>query len=75
MKRFFLSGLDTPFTKDWIFWLWAVSVVAIIPQTLGKEGGLAGLINFVIAIFAQWCFFLFLPSFVRTMIRQKKTKE
>jgi len=72
MKKFFLSGLDTPFTKDWIFWLWVVSIVAIIPQTLGKEGGAAGLINFVIAVFVQWCIFLQVPAFIRAMVRKNK---
>jgi hypothetical protein len=64
--------LDEPFYKDWIFYLWLLSIVSIIPGTLAstKNGGGAG--SFVIGIIFQTLLFLVLPTAIRANLRSKK---
>lgn len=70
MNRIF-SSLDKPIYKDWIFYLWLFSLVAVIPQNLTLEFSMSGLIDFVIAVLVQSLFFLLLPAKVRKRFRNK----
>ena len=71
MKLF--EGLDEPYFKDWIFYLWIVGEIAIVPRTLG--GGyerIAGLIDFIFGSIFQYLLFMRLPIFIRENIRQRR---
>ena len=69
MNKLF-SMLDQPISKDWIFYLWLVSLVAIVPMTLGGGAGAAGVIDFIIGIAVQYLIFLRLPVIIRKQIRK-----
>jgi len=64
--------LDKPIYKDWIFYLWLLSIVSIIPGTLAstKNGGGAG--SFLIGLIFQTLLFLVLPSAIRANLRGKR---
>ena len=64
--------LDKPIYKDWIFYLWLLSIVSIIPGTLAstKNGGGAG--SFLIGVIFQTLLFLILPTAVRANLRDKR---
>ena len=63
--------LDQPISKDWIFYLWIVSIIAIIPGTLSSELNGGGLASFLIGVVIQYLFFLVLPASTRKVIRKK----
>ena len=63
--------LDQPISKDWIFYLWIVSVVAIIPGTLTSELNGGGLLSFLFGVVLQYFIFLVLPASIRKSIRKK----
>jgi hypothetical protein len=64
--------LDKPIYKDWILYLWLLSIVSIIPGTLAstKNGGGAG--SFLIGLIFQTLLFLVLPTAIRSNLRSKK---
>ena len=64
--------LDKPIYKDWILYLWLLSIVSIIPGTLAstKNGGGAG--SFLIGLIFQTLLFLVLPTAIRANLRSKK---
>jgi hypothetical protein len=70
MNKLF-SMLDQPISKDWIFYLWIVSIIAIIPGTLTSELNGGGLASFLIGVVIQYLFFLVLPATIRKVIRKK----
>jgi hypothetical protein len=71
MKLF--EGLDKPYFKDWIFYLWILGEIAIVPRTLGAGyGGVAGLIDFIFGSIFQYLLFMRLPIFIRETIRQRQ---
>jgi hypothetical protein len=70
MNKLF-SMLDQPFTKDWIFYLWLASIVAIIPGTLTSELNGGGLGSFLLGVVIQYFVFLVLPAAIRKSIRKK----
>lgn len=63
--------LDKPIYKDWIFYLWLLSIISIIPGTLAssKNGGGAG--SFLIGVIFQTLLFLVLPSAIRANLRNR----
>ena len=63
--------LDQPISKDWIFYLWIVSIIAIIPGTLSSELNGGGLASFLIGVVIQYLFILVLPATIRKVIRKK----
>jgi hypothetical protein len=70
MNKLF-SMLDQPISKDWIFYLWLVSLVAIIPGTLASSQGGGGLLSFLIGVVIQYFVFLRLPVAIRSGMRKK----
>lgn len=70
MNKLF-SILDQPISKDWIFYMWLLSVVAIIPGTLTSEKNGGGLISFLIGLVFQYFVFLWVPATIRKGIRKK----
>lgn len=64
--------LKKPIYTDWIFYLWILSILAILPGTLfsSKNGG--GLGSLLIAMVVQYCVFLILPGLVRQGLMEKK---
>ena len=70
MNKLF-SMLDQPISKDWIFYLWIVSIIAIIPGTLSSELNGGGLASFLIGVVIQYLFFLVLHASIRKVIRKK----
>lgn len=69
MKKLF-AGLDQPFHKDWIFYLWVLSVVALFP-VIGESDGSVGVINFLFGMVIQYVVFLRLPILIRNGRRKK----
>jgi hypothetical protein len=67
--------LKKPIYTDWIFYLWALSIIAILPGTLfsTKNGG--GLGSFLIAMVFQYLAFLILPGLVRQGLMEKKIEN
>ena len=70
MNKLF-SMLDQPISKDWIFYLWLVSLVAIVPGTLGSSQGGGGLLSFLLGVIVQYFVFLRLPVLIRNGMRKK----
>lgn len=70
MNKLF-SILDQPIIKDWIFYLWLVSLIAIIPTI--TSSGLAGLIDLLLAAAFQTVFFMFVPAKIRKSLRGRKS--
>jgi len=70
MNKLF-SMLDQPITKDWIFYLWLLSLLAIVPGTLTSSQGGGGLISFLIGVVVQYFVFLRLPVVIRNGMRKK----
>jgi len=70
MSKLF-SMLDQPISKDWIFYLWLVSLVAIVPSTLTSSQGGGGLFSFLIGVVVQYFIFLRLPVLIRNGMRKK----
>ncbi len=70
MNKLF-SMLDQPITKDWIFYLWLLSLLAIVPGTLTSSQGGGGLFSFLIGVVVQYFVFLRLPVVIRDAIRKK----
>jgi hypothetical protein len=70
MNKLF-SMLDQPISKDWIFYLWLASLVAIIPGTLTSSQGGGGLVSFLIGVVIQYFVFLRLPVAIRNGMRKK----
>ena len=70
MNKLF-SMLDQPISKDWIFYLWIVSIVAIIPGTLTSELNGGGIFSFLLGVVIQYFIFLVLPASIRKSIRKK----
>ncbi len=68
MNKLF-SMLDQPFHKDWIFYLWVLSVVALFP-VIGASDGSVGVINFLFGMVIQYFVFLRLPILIRKQIRK-----
>lgn len=64
--------LDKPIYKDWIFYLWFASIIAIVPGTLLSTYNGSGLGSFVIGSLFQSLIFLLIPSIIRSNIRDKK---
>lgn len=67
--------LDKPIYKDWIFYLWFASIIAIVPGTLLSTYNGSGLGSFVIGSVFQSLIFLVLPSVIRTNIRRRKNSD
>lgn len=67
--------LDKPIYKDWIFYLWFASIIAIVPGTLLSTYNGSGLGSFVIGSVFQSLIFLVLPSVIRTNIRNRKNSD
>ena len=67
--------LDKPIYKDWIFYLWLLSIISIIPGTLAssKNGGGPG--SFLIGVIFQTLLFLVLPSVIRANLRNRKNPD
>jgi hypothetical protein len=67
--------LKKPIYTDWIFYLWVLSIIAILPGTLfsSKNGG--GLASFLIAMVVQYLVFLILPGLIRQGLTEKKTEN
>jgi hypothetical protein len=67
--------LKKPIYTDWIFYLWILSIIAILPGTLfsSKNGG--GLGSFLIAMVVQYLVFLILPALVRNGLSDKKAEN
>jgi len=63
--------LDKPFFKDWIFYLWLLSIFAIVPGTLLSPYNGGGLGSFVIGVLFQSLVFLIVPSIVRSNLRKR----
>lgn len=73
-----LSVFDRPLRKDWIFWLFVVSLAA--PTTNAIINGdsssplnpVSGLIDAVFAVVVQYVFFALMPSRLRQRSRKKR---
>jgi hypothetical protein len=64
--------LDKPIYKDWIFYLWLLSIVSIIPGTLASTKNGGGVGSFLIGLIFQTLLFLVLPTAIRANLRDKK---
>jgi len=72
MNKIF-SVLDQPVIKDWIFYLWLLSLVAAIRTV--DVGGVAGLIDYLIAAVFQTVFFMYVPAKIRKSLRGRKSSS
>jgi len=79
MRRL-LKYLDTPVYKDWLFYLWMISLVSVlltptssVQLSLSDGNYLAALIDAVIAVAFQTALFLWLPGHLRQSSRAKKS--
>jgi len=72
MNKIF-SVLDQPVIKDWIFYLWLLSLVAAIRTV--DVGGVAGLIDYLIAAAFQTVFFMYVPAKIRKSLRGRKSSS
>jgi len=72
MNKLF-SVLDQPVTKDWIFYLWLLSLVAAIRTV--DVGGVAGLIDYLIAAAFQTALFMYVPAKIRKSIRGRRSSS
>lgn len=71
-----LDCLDKPFFKDWIFYLWIFAEFSVVPNTLGGHyGGVAGLIDFVLAAVFQYFLFLRVPALIRDSVRDRRKRQ
>jgi len=64
--------LDKPIYKDWIFYLWLLSIVSIIPGTLASTKNGGGAASFGIGVVFQTLVFLVLPSAIRATLRNRR---
>jgi hypothetical protein len=72
MNKLF-SVLDKPVTKDWIFYLWLLSLVAAIRTV--DVGGVAGLIDYLIYAAFQTVLFMYIPAKIRKSLRGRKSSS
>jgi len=70
MKDLFHT-LDQPIYKDWVFYLWIVSIITIVPTTLGSGAWIVSLLDFTFGLIVQYFVFLRIPAWVRTRIRER----
>jgi hypothetical protein len=67
--------LKKPIYTDWIFYLWVLSIIAILPGTLFSSNNGGGLGSFLIAMVFQYLAFLILPGLVRQGLMEKKIEN
>lgn len=67
--------LKKPIYTDWIFYLWILSIVAILPGTLFSDLNGGGIGSFLIALVFQYLIFLVLPALIRNGIAEKKEEK
>ena len=67
--------LRKPIYTDWVFYLWILSVIAIIPGTLLSPMNGGGLGSFLIGFVFQYLIFLILPALIRNGLRTKKMED
>jgi len=67
--------LKKPIYTDWVFYLWILSVIAIVPGTLLSPMNGGGLGSFLIGFVFQYLIFLILPALIRNGLRTKKIED
>ena len=67
--------LKKPIYTDWIFYLWILSIVAILPGTLFSDLNGGGIGSFLIAFVFQYLIFLVLPGLIRNGLIEKKEEK
>jgi hypothetical protein len=67
--------LNKPIYTDWIFYLWILSVIAILPGTLFSPLNGGGVGSFLIGFIFQYLIFLILPALIRNGLRTKKMED
>jgi len=64
-----------PFYKDWIFYLWIASIIAITPGTLFSTLNGGGIGSFLIGVLFQSLIFLLIPTLIRNNLRARKVQK
>jgi hypothetical protein len=67
--------LKKPIYTDWIFYLWILSIVAILPGTLFSDLNGGGIGSFLIALVFQYLIFLVFPGLIRNGLIEKKEEK
>lgn len=67
--------LNKPVYTDWIFYLWILSVIAILPGTLLSPMNGGGIGSFLIGFVFQYLIFLILPALIRNGLRTKRIED
>ena len=67
--------MKKPIYTDWIFYLWALSVIAILPGTLFSDKNGGGVGSFLIALVFQFLVFLVLPALIRNGLNDRKIES
>jgi hypothetical protein len=67
--------LKKPIYTDWIFYLWILSIAAILPGTLFSDLNGGGVGSFLIAFVIQYLIFLVLPGLIRSGLAEKKEEK
>ena len=67
--------LKKPIYTDWIFYLWILSIVAILPGTLFSDLNGGGIGSFLIALVFQYLIFLVLPGLIRNGLIERKEEK
>ena len=74
-KNFLIRNLNDPYTKDWIFWLWIISVAYPLAINYSNSEGtfnlVAGLIDTAVAFFGNWFVFNWIPRTIRLKVRKR----
>jgi hypothetical protein len=79
-KNFLIRNLNEPFTKDWIFWLWVITVALPLIGNLNNASAssedinpLAGIIDAAVLFFTNWFIFNWIPRTIRMKIRNRNS--
>jgi hypothetical protein len=80
-KNFLIRNLDEPYTKDWIFWLWVISVALALVGNFNNATAdtettyslMSGVIDAAFVFFANWFVFNWIPRTIRTKLRNRSS--
>ena len=75
-----LRVFDRPMSRDWIFWLFAVSIVSSLAPRIGSGGSgraiepVSGLIDATFAVAVNYVIWAVIPSRIRSRVRVRRRK-
>ena len=72
-KNFLIRNLDEPLTKDWIFWLWVISLALSLANNFNNASAnpegtynlVSGAIDAAFVFFTNWFVFNWIPRTIR----------